>query len=615
MRKLLVAAALVLAACEKLSPPGECADHLDCRGGQECSGGVCIRLDTDHQVGSRCIRDMDCAAWADCNSGSCALTPGMCASAADCPFTWQQCSSQYRCAAAPGMCAVESDCSAWQDCAADHTCVLTPGMCGTSADCAPWQICDGAHSCVLAPSGCIDDTGCGSWQQCVSYRCASRPGFCSADAECAAWDVCDATHVCVHGPGYCGSNADCAAWQQCDVVHACVTAPGFCADDTGCTDWEHCGTDHVCALDPGRCLTSTDCPSWQTCDSSHVCEDRPGTCSSDSECRPPQTCVANLCSDPRPGPFDTAVPLMCGTLLEGTSDWTAVARLDAPASPYFGFGRYTTCESGVLNPSGELVYHQSSYDWILGEERSRLRIFRADSWTWDSDLDRWVAPPPEDRIANDPIIPTPACDAEDGAGPWVMQAGTGEILYSCDLAGVGGAGVGDTYYDSTGAARLPAHPRYRILSWNANGAMLVTSPERAYAWFVLAADGSEFEVTALPLADVNRWPGAFRAHADGFRVIVYGPTVNDRALWFVDALGNATRMGTYPPGDEYAYAALDVDGNGYFLVRNPLDDDEIQRCAPDGVCTTLYSEAEGHSTTPPAHFLFHHTESPFVTAP
>src|SRR5512144_538979 len=123
-RAVLVAAAILVAACRQ-DPPGTCGTHLDCNVGQECSGGVCVALATDHQAGSRCLRDADCVAWSACVGQVCRL--------------------------AAGACTTSADCAGWEACDAAHACVMAPGRCASTAECRPWEVCNASFVCENGP--------------------------------------------------------------------------------------------------------------------------------------------------------------------------------------------------------------------------------------------------------------------------------------------------------------------------------------------------------------------------------------------------------------------------------------------------------------------------------
>lgn len=216
---ILLATLVTLAGACRQSPPGRCGAHADCPAGRQCAGGVCVQLVTDGQLGSRCVRTSDCAAWAICADETCRLAPGFCENPIDCP-AGQRCGADHVCAAPTG-CNLPSDCAAWENCdTAVHTCTLAPGRCGMAGSCSPWQTCDATHTCVIAPNGCHDDTGCAVWQACVSYRCTPRSGRCGAAGDCQPWQTCDATNSCVLAPGRCDVDGECREPQTCSA-HVC----------------------------------------------------------------------------------------------------------------------------------------------------------------------------------------------------------------------------------------------------------------------------------------------------------------------------------------------------------------------------------------------------------
>ncbi len=498
-----------------------------------------------------CASDEDCTAWQDCGAVDhvCALTPGMCGTGGDCEG-WQECTAGHLCATAPGFCAMDADCTAWQDCGmVDHVCTLTPGMCGTGTDCETWQECSPANVCATAPAHCADA------------------------GECAVWEVCNASHVCENGPGYCASSAECASWQECDALHACILAPGYCADDAGCAAWETCPpATHVCALLPGACGTASDCQEWETCDPGHACALDVGRCTSASDCASWQLCdSAHVCVDEQ---LDPAGVIVTGEF-QG-SDYpvyglTGFAPIDAPTH-----ARWVLGASGVLSssidPSGNLDY------LVLEAGGETIRRFVPDPLRWDP-FQYWSAPlAPFD---NDPVLVThsTACPR---IGKFILQAGTGAILYRCVYS------TPEGFYDEGGTLRMIAQGSGDdVLAWTAGGFMLGLNDSSPV---VIDPAGVATLVTGLPRGFIAE----ARAEGTGFRVAYYVYNFGEDSLesWIVGADAVATREGTFaaaplgiaPSGD----IALDPAGNVFSLdgfvgvvVKRPLE---------PGVSTVVYEE-------------------------
>ncbi|HSN90742.1 MAG TPA: hypothetical protein VLS93_05905 [Anaeromyxobacteraceae bacterium] len=173
MRRLALALSLALLAACTQDPPGRCEQDLDCRAGQICEGGLCLRLVTDHQIGSLCARDSDCVWWGACVARACTLRPGLCDLDGDCAG-WQVCDlGPHTCATGPGFCAADPDCASWQTCGPAHLCV-TAGACTSSAGCAGWESCDASGACAPA-------IACTSGSECVPGDvCPAGGGFCTS---------------------------------------------------------------------------------------------------------------------------------------------------------------------------------------------------------------------------------------------------------------------------------------------------------------------------------------------------------------------------------------------------------------------------------------------------
>lgn len=587
---LLVALVAALAVSCTQSPPGTCSAHADCPEGRQCSGGVCVRLVTDGQVGSRCVREGDCAAWARCAGEVCALAPGRCGGDGECA-SWQTCDATHACATAPGYCAAAAGCASWQDCGADHRCVLAPGRCDGAGACESWQFCDASHRCAPSVGRCGVPADCQPWQACTSNACVTAPGRCARQSDCAAWEVCDASHACVlatgscldetgcadwevctaahrcaAAPGRCGASPDCAYWQVCDASHACVVGAGFCADASGCADWQVCNTIHECAAAPGRCARPADCAYWQTCDASHACVVAPGWCVDDSACAAWQLCANHRCAA-APGRCDVDAscdyPLACdgghtcvtptldpdvvylaGTLEPGDPYHPyALLPLSNPgARPLVGFPANLTPYQGVIG-GGDFYY---TYSVSAGT----VRRFVPDAFVWHPENGRWAYPP--NVTANDPLLSPPTgCTP---TGRWIVVGGTADLRLQCSDG---------RWYDHAGTLRWQGPgDDTNLRSWNASGRKLLLG---FHALYVIDADGTRQQVTGVTVHDYQTFL-AWKARGDGFRVAVFDQLTEDTALWEIDPSGVASTI-AYPPPPSGIRAELNpqsgaLDGTG-----------------------------------------------------
>jgi hypothetical protein len=619
------------------------ADHLCataagfCAADEECaSWQVCDLVSHSCATGAgRCAADADCAEWEACGTDHvCALAPGRCDAQSDCN-EWQVCGTSHVCATAPDRCSLDEDCAEWQACGAEHACVTdvgfcaddagcaswercdavahtcgtAPGRCVGGADCQAWEVCGVDHVCATAPNGCADAGGCASWQACLEYRCATGPGHCADGSECASWKTCDSTHVCALQPGSCDANADCLAWQYCSEAHACTDVGAACGVDADCEAWQACSgghcvnqadrcaadqqcepswqtcneTENACVAAPDRCATSIECAGWESCSAEHLCVVEP--CATATDCSGGDACVDGFCA--APVVFDPDDVVIFGTAAEAVAGRAAVAPLLAPRRVQVGFPWDVYAYYSYVTPEGRIMYRN-------GVGGSTIRTFTADHWRWDASANppRWEYP--LDPGANDPVTPSPACPADTDRYRWVMQAGTGEVLYQC--AGTSGS---DVYYDPTGALRVSG---YWLHAWNANGRMLGS---QSYSLYVLDPDTD----TRIAVTNGPAWPVdvAFaRAWSDGFRFLRVhddgGTRVAER--WSVDAAGVATMDGVFPARPILDWQHV-LDGAGALYSQAPIDwYDVVFRCTlSDPECAIVYEERDlprnDYEVTPP----------------
>jgi hypothetical protein len=424
-----------------------------------------------------------------------------------------------------------------------------PGRCDQDLDCLPGQICTDGLCLPLVTdhqigSLCARDTDCVAWGECLSRVCELRPGACEIDGHCDGWEVCT-DHACTLAPNGCPDEASCQEWQDC-VAYRCETAPGRCVDEAGCEAWQDCGTDHFCATAPGFCATTADCHVPQVCDAGHVC------------------------FDPDPGVVpDPDGVLLFGTVHPGTCARGAIANLAAPDRPLVGSAACNSGGGAFIGPAGEIVYlDDGSGEW-------KIRTFVRDSFRWDDVLQQWEYPAAP--AANDGVVSTPACDGKQITG-WVMQGGTGSVLYACGTL---------DYFDGAGA---PATTGWTLHAWNANGLKLASAA--APPPVLLDAAGSPTAVTGLPAERLSAW----RTHLDGFRVVLFTAATEARGLYEVASTGVASLVATYAPapGGFVETTPYTLAANGDLYVVGTVDgisDVVVRLTAVDA--TVVYDEANG----------------------
>lgn len=362
-------------------------------------------------------------------------------------------------------------------------------------ECAVTADCELGLTCQLGVCvGCSGDAACGSWQACsATRRCISRAGFCSAASECQAWQDCGADHTCANRPGECGTGADCGGWEQC--------------------------TDHRCVALPGRCSGQADCAWYEGCRADHTCG--------------------------RPG-FDPAAVALWGTLDPAACGRRAVAPVDHADEARVGFDCATAGAPAMIGPDGDLYYSTGP-----AAQRGVAR-FEPDVPTFSGGWQLPAAP-----LANDAVVVAAGACAGAGVDHWLLQAGSGDVLWACPAAG------GYEYRDAGGALRFSGA---RVLAWTAGGLRLTVD---AAGFRVVDAGGTARDVVGLGPAAVVL--GA-RTRGEAFWV-VDGAGFGAPRRYLVDAAGIAAYEGAYaalPAGvalEASAEGAAAIDGAGRLLQR------------------------------------------------
>lgn len=390
------------------------------------------------------------------------------------------------------------------------------------------------------------------------------PGECAATTDCEAGLTCQGG-VCVG----CTGAASCGSWQACSATHRCAASLGYCDGDAGCAAWEGCGADHRCAVEPGQCGSEADCGSWEQCIALR-CRPLPGKCSSQADCAWHEACRAeHVCGRPS---FDPAAVAIWGTLDGSVCGRRAIAPVDQPEQARLGFDCFDATAPAAIGPQGDLYYTAGA-----SPPRGVARL-EPDRPIFSG---AWVLP--GTPLANDLVVVAP--DACGGAGldHWLLQAGSGDVLYACPAAG------GFDYFDPAGTPRFTGP---RVLAWSAGGARLAGG---SGAFQVVDSFGVSRAVTGLGASVLVV---AARAHGEAFWV-VDGAGLGAPRRYSVSAAGAASFDGTYaevPAGvavELPSATAAVLDGAGVLFQRGTdgSSDVVVRRPPAPAAATVPYREA------------------------
>jgi hypothetical protein len=401
--------------------------------------------------------------------------------------------------------------------------------------------------CTLDPAGrCEARTDCGYGLDCLNGVCAA----CRGDFDCAAWQACG-DGLCAPVAGRCDVDADCDSWDRCDANHACVLRADHCGPSNAiCVAPYDCDPEHHCSLEPPACLTDGDCFAWM---------DR---------------CDAGSCVFPTAAGADV---LAWGTLVEGRDDRGAVALPTTPAQVELGFDPGAGADGrGFVDPvSGAVVYRH-----VGDPGGDTLRRFRRDPFTVDPVVYP-LAPSADDDVA----IPTDACPVTWDR--WIMQGGSGSLLYGCPLP----TGALWQLRDLDGVARFP--PVSEPLAWSAAGYLLALDGAGIPRVYDAAGVGGALAIANLPAGTLL----AQRTGGTGFLVAVRRSAPSADELWEIDEdARSALLVDTYDAlassYGEIGRAVLDADGTLY--VRAFLSLDEVILKRPLGASpSVVYDELGG----------------------
>jgi hypothetical protein len=282
-----------------------CSDDDQCNQGYFCDGGSCVGLIPNGEG--------VCTENADCESGNCTTTTGICCASGWC------CNLDTHCE--PYTCTMATD---WQcnfSCDVgdgDDDTLCTPlgdfhcdngfcnedlfngeGYCDEDSDCLS-NHCDLLSAiCCNAGSCCQDDEDCNGFICDTDYNCIGdcSPFAIEDDALCAAGYHCDGSACLpdiINGGSGCDEDSDCES-DHCtpstgvcctDAPGDCCNSPAQCEDGNDCTTNYCSGTFHcnfVPKADNEPCSNGDFCDGMERCQSG-ICTDGPDPCSGSTFC-------------------------------------------------------------------------------------------------------------------------------------------------------------------------------------------------------------------------------------------------------------------------------------------------------------------------------------------
>ncbi len=398
-----------------------------------------------------------------------------------------------------------------------------------------------ASACTLSPPGeCAVTADCEQGLTCQGGVCVG----CAGDTACGAWQACSATRRCVSRPGFCSAAAECSSWQDCGADHLCAARPGECGSGADCGDWESCAANR-CTPNPGRCSAQADCPWFQGCRGDHVC------------------------GQPT---FDPAGVTMWGTLEPAACGRRAVAPLDHPEQARVGFDCTGPAAPAMIGTDGDL-YYSTGAAGARGVSR-----FKPDAAVYSGG---WILPAAP--LLDDPVLLDASACGGAGVDHWLLQGGSGAVLYACPAAG-------GFDYRAPGGPVLFSGPR--VLAWTAGGLRLTGT---ASGFQVVDGSGVGRPVTGLGASVAVL---AARTHGEAFWV-VDGAGFGAPRRYTVSAAGLATYEGAFaalPGGVELepgrpGAAVLDGAGQLHQLGNDGLSSVVVRRPLSPGVASLVYREA------------------------
>jgi hypothetical protein len=394
------------------------------------------------------------------------------------------------------------------------------------------------------------------------------PGACAATADCESGLTCQGG-VCVG----CQSDAACGSWQACSATHRCLSRTGYCSADQECDPWAACGASHTCAVKAGQCGDSTDCGSWEQCEA-HRCVALAGRCSGQADCAWYLGCTSgHVCGRPT---FDGAGVVLWGVLGSSACGPRAVAPVDHPDQARIGFDCAGEGAPAAIGADGNLYYTVDAPP-LRGVSR-----FEPDSATV-SGSSGWSFPAAP--TANDlTVVASDAC-AGAGIDHFVMQSGSGAVLYACPALG-----GGFDYRDTGGTLEYSGD---EVLAWTAGGQKL-TSGASGYA-LVSPAN------VAAPVSGLLPSVQVLAARASGESIwVVDGAGFGAPRRYSVRAPGVATFEGTFavvPVGTVLVAGSGEtavLDGSGVLWQRGDVGGQGVvvRRPLAPAASTVVYRESD-----------------------
>ncbi len=265
-----------------------------------------------------------------------------------------------------------------------------------------------------------------------------------------------------------------------------------------------------------------------------------------------------------------------GALGNDAAKW-ALVQLSDPEHYAIGF-------DFLFDPSNAVLHMQGLYYILLTEPG--LRRFELDLFTTAAPSSITYPKGPAD---NDPILDTPGCDPDSGAGPGDLKSGPNDqLIYRCP---------GGDWYELGGGTEPVYTGGYLHALGNAGTALtgsfgVVTLPDGAVQGPSPAISGGELVgVRAIP---------------SGYLVAVF-PLLEVPELWEIGLDGSAFMRGTYPEQAEWVSGGLAagvLDASGALYQQGG---GKVLRRTIQGEGEVIYDSAD-HPVTLPAN-------APLLTGP
>lgn len=301
-----------------------CIQDADCPSGQcNVSTGLC-ESGPEEEEDLTCSDRTDCGAneycqfedppvpWEADTTGVCSE---ICSENGDCPFG-QLCSN--------GVCYTQIDCDPElnnEDCppgevCADGMCGPPPESCVWPEDCPSGWVCNVDNTCInpddIQLGGCSTAEDCNAVEGCANGTCTCNEGACEPLSGCESWRDCEAGAYCAEG--YCRPADTCDPEAELDECFplGLRCESGYCVDPDPCEFDADCDQGFECKtnIEPPGCFPqgTAECNRDEQCPADHYCEAFTGTCEPgcrsnadcEGECGDSDNCVCDnnhVCSD------------------------------------------------------------------------------------------------------------------------------------------------------------------------------------------------------------------------------------------------------------------------------------------------------------------------------